>query len=78
VRQKIDDAAKRFEAVPVLAARRLNQGSTRVIGMFASPATHVSEGLYEPLIESILEVLHACDHHVFFDPSARRSNRIPF
>ena len=78
VRQKILDAAQRLGYVPDLAARSLNQGTTRVIGMFASPTTHVSEGIYEPLIEGILEVLHASDYEVFFDLSASRRNRIPF
>jgi LacI family transcriptional regulator len=78
VRQKIRDAAQRLGYVPDLAARNLNQRTTRVIGLFASPSTHVSEGIYEPLIEGILEVLHASDYGVFFDLSASHRNRVPF
>jgi LacI family transcriptional regulator len=78
VRQKIQEAAERLGYVPDLAARNLHQRTTRVIGMFASPSTHVSEGIYEPLIEGILEVLHASDYDVFFDLSVSRRNRVPF
>ena len=77
VRQKIQDAAERLGYVPDLAARNLNQRTTRFIGMFASPSTHVSEGIYEPLIEGVLEVLHASDYDVFFDLSVSRRNRVP-
>ncbi|QEH38515.1 putative HTH-type transcriptional repressor ExuR [Aquisphaera giovannonii] len=78
VRRKIEDAAERLGYVPDLAARSLNQRTTRIIAMFASPSTHLAEGIYEPLIEGSLEVLHASDYDVFFDLSAGRRNRVPF
>jgi DNA-binding LacI/PurR family transcriptional regulator len=78
VRQKIYDTAQKLGYVPDLAARNLNQQTTRIIGMFASPATHVAEGIYEQLIEGVLEVLHASNYDVFFDLSANRKHTVPF
>jgi DNA-binding LacI/PurR family transcriptional regulator len=78
VRQKIVDAAEQLGYVPDLAARSLSRRTTRIIGLFASPATHVAEGIYEPLIEGLLEVLHASDYDVFFDLSASRGRALPF
>lgn len=78
VRQRIVDAARQLGYVPDLAARSLARQTTRIIGMFASPSTHVAEGIYEPLIEGILEVLHASDYDVFFDLSASRTRALPF
>jgi LacI family transcriptional regulator/LacI family repressor for deo operon, udp, cdd, tsx, nupC, and nupG len=78
VRQKIFDTAQELGYAPDLAARNLNQRTTRIIGMFASPTTHVAEGIYESLIEGILEVLHASDYEVYFDLSANRKHTIPF
>jgi DNA-binding LacI/PurR family transcriptional regulator len=78
VRQKIFDAARELGYAPDLAARNLNQQTTRIIGMFASPTTHLAEGIYEQLIEGILEVLHASNYDVFFDLSANRKHAVPF
>ncbi|QEH37664.1 HTH-type transcriptional repressor CytR [Aquisphaera giovannonii] len=78
VRQRIEEAAERLGYVPDLAARNLNRGTTRIIGLFASPATQIAEGIYEPLIEGILEVLHASDYDVFFDLSSSRKRTVPF
>jgi DNA-binding LacI/PurR family transcriptional regulator len=78
VRQKIFDAAQELGYAPDLAARNLNQRTTRIIGMFASPTTHVAEGIYESLIEGILDVLHASDYEVYFDLSANRKHSVPF
>ena len=44
VREKIFKTAKKLGYVPDLAARNLNRRNTHLIGIFASPATHVSEG----------------------------------
>ena len=57
VRQKILAAVEELGYAPDLAARNLNQKTTRIIAMFASPTTHVAEGIYESLIEGILEVV---------------------
>ncbi|WP_165072447.1 LacI family DNA-binding transcriptional regulator [Paludisphaera rhizosphaerae] len=78
VRRKIEETAEQLGYVPDLAARNLSRRTTRVVGLFASPATHVSEGIYEPLIEGVLEALHASDYDVFFDLSASRGRRLPF
>lgn len=78
VRQKILDTAREVGYVPDLAARNLNQQTTKIIGMFASPSAHFAEGIYESLIEGMLEVLHAGEYDVFFDLSANRKRAVPF
>src|SRR5476651_2485770 len=70
VREKIIDTARKLGYVPDLAARNLNRRNTRIIGLFASPTTHVAEGINESLIEGIAEVLHAGGYDVFFELSA--------
>src|SRR5688572_23660452 len=49
VREKILDTARKLGYVPDIAARNLNRGSTRIIGLFAAPQTHVAEGINESL-----------------------------
>jgi LacI family transcriptional regulator len=78
VRQKIFEAAQQLGYVPDLAARSLSRRTTRIIGMFASPATPVAEGVYVQMIEGALEVFHASDYDVFFDLSASRKHTVPF
>ena len=70
VREKIFDTARKLGYVPDLAARNLNRGSTRIIGLFASPRTHLAEGINESLVEGIAEVLHAGGYDVFLELSA--------
>jgi LacI family transcriptional regulator len=70
VRQKIFDTARKLGYVPDLAARNLNRRSTHIIGLFASPKTHLSEGINESLLEGIAEVLHAGGYDVFLELSA--------
>jgi LacI family transcriptional regulator len=70
VREKIFDTARKLGYVPDLAARNLNRGSTRIIGLFASPRTHLAEGINESLLEGIAEVLHAGGYDVFLELSA--------
>jgi len=70
VREKILATARKLGYVPDLAARNLNRRETRIIGLFASPQTHVAEGINESLIEGIAEVLHAGGYDVFFELSA--------
>src|SRR3954454_16094454 len=70
VREKILATAQKLGYVPDLAARNLNRRSTRIIGLFASPQTHVAEGINESLIEGIAEVLHAGGYDVFFELGA--------
>src|SRR5438132_5433722 len=59
VREKILATAQKLGYVPDLSARNLNRRTTRIIGLFASPQTHVAEGINESLLEGIAEVLHA-------------------
>jgi len=70
VRQKIFDTARKLGYVPDLAARNLNRRSTHIIGLFASPKTHLAEGINESLLEGIAEVLHAGGYDVFLELSA--------
>ena len=70
VREKILDTAMKLGYVPDLAARNLNRRSTHIIGLFASPRTHVAEGINESLLEGIAEVLHAGGYDVFFELSS--------
>jgi LacI family transcriptional regulator len=70
VREKIIGTARKLGYVPDLAARNLNRKETHIIGLFASPQTHVAEGINESLIEGIAEVLHAGGYDVFFELSA--------
>src|SRR3954464_2255430 len=70
VRQKILDTARKLGYVPDLAARNLNRRATRIIGLFASPQTHLAEGINESLLEGIAEVLHAGGYDVFFELSS--------
>jgi LacI family transcriptional regulator len=78
VREKILATAHRLGYVPDLAARNLNRKQTHIIGIFASPKTHVAEGTYELYLEGIEEVLHASEYDAFFDLSARREHAVPF
>jgi LacI family transcriptional regulator len=79
VRQKIFETARKLGYVPDLAARNLNRRATRIIGLFASPQTHVAEGINESLLEGITEALHAGGYDVFFELGATTlENPLPF
>jgi len=80
VRTKIWDTARQLGYVPDLSARSLSLRNTRVIGLFASPQTHVAEGINESLLEGIAETLHSGGYDVFFGLSPVRStkNALPF
>jgi hypothetical protein len=58
VRKKIRDTAQDLGHRPDLGARNLSLRNSRVIGPFASPHTHIAEGINESLIEGITETLH--------------------
>lgn len=77
VRQKIFDTARKLGYVPDLAARNLNRRSTHIIGLFASPKTHLAEGINESLLEGVAEVLHAGGYDVFLELSATGSHDHP-
>ena len=65
---------------PDLAARNLNRKQTNLIGGFASPYTHFSAGINEPLLDGIAEVMHSQDYDAFFEISRREptANVLPF
>src|SRR5947207_2312032 len=78
VREKILATAQKLGYVPDLAARNLNRRSTRIIGLFSSPQTHVAEGINESLIEGIAQTLHAGGYDVFFELAPAGGNAMPF
>jgi DNA-binding LacI/PurR family transcriptional regulator len=79
VRNKIWNTAGMIGYVPDLSARNLSRRSTHIIGLFASPQTHVAEGINESLIEGIASVLHQANYDVFFELSPAHSDHsLPF
>ncbi len=80
VRTKIQETARKMGYVPDLSARNLNRGSTKIIGLFASPLLHVAAGINESLLEGMSEVLHNGGYDVFFELGAvtRPQSALPF
>jgi LacI family transcriptional regulator len=80
VRKKIVEAALQMGYVPNLAARNLVRQETHIIGVFASPHTHIAEGINESLLEGFASVLHPAGYDVFFEMSSleRRGHAVPF
>jgi len=80
VRAKIVEAARKMGYVPDMAARNLNRNSTKIVGLFASPYTHVAEGINEPLLEGMADVLHAGGYELFLELGAVTQKRgaLPF
>ncbi len=78
VRTRIVETAQRLGYVPDLAARSLNRQSTRIIGVFASPETHLGQGINESLFEGLAEVFHAGDFEVFFQLAGVKRAPLPF
>jgi LacI family transcriptional regulator len=80
VRTKILETARKMGYVPDLSARNLNRGTTNIVGLFASPLTHVAEGINEPLLEGMADVLHNGGYEVFFEFGAvtRPQGALPF
>src|SRR3954467_7293140 len=78
VREKIHATARKLGYVPDLSARNLNRQTTHIIGIFASPKTHIAEGIYESLLDGITEVLHTSEYDVFLDLSGNRQHAVPF
>jgi DNA-binding LacI/PurR family transcriptional regulator len=79
LRQKILVATRDLGYTADSTARSLSTGSTRVIGLFASPHTHVAEGINEPLIEGVAETLHGSGYEVFFEmtPTGLNNHALP-
>jgi LacI family transcriptional regulator len=80
VRERIHATAKKIGYVPDLAARNLNRGITHIVGVFASPHTHIAEGINEMLLEGVAQVMHPQGYDVFFELSPRgaRNHELPF
>jgi LacI family transcriptional regulator len=80
VRQKIRETASSLGYTPDLSARNLSMRNSHVIGLFASPHTHLADGINESLMEGITETLHAAGYDVFYGLSRRRrtKNPVPF
>ena len=77
LRQRIWGATKDLGYIADPNARWLSLGNRRIVGMFASPQTHVAEGINQALIEGITETLHAGGYDVFFGMTPSRSNKPP-
>src|SRR3954470_8777227 len=80
VREKIIETARKMGYVPDLAARNLNRQETHIIGVFASPHTHIAEGINESLLAGFASVLHPAGYDVFFEMSSieNRGHAGPF
>lgn len=80
VRKRVLETSQRMGYAPDLAARNLNRKQTNLIGVFASPYTHFSAGINEPLLDGIAEVIHSQDYDAFFEISRREptANVLPF
>jgi DNA-binding LacI/PurR family transcriptional regulator len=79
VRERIQKAADRLGYAPDLAARNLNSGRTNIIGVLASPFTHISHRINESLLTGIADSLHAAGYDVFFEFSSHDPDRgLPF
>ena len=80
VREKIIETARKMGYVPDLAARNLNRQETHIIGVFASPHTHIAEGINESLLDGFTSVLHSVGYDVFFEMSSMENRRhaVPF
>jgi len=75
VREKILETARRLGYVPNIAARNLVRGATHIIGVFASPRTHIAEGINESLLDGIAALLHPAGYEVFFEVSSNEAGR---
>src|SRR5580765_1770393 len=69
VRERIFAEARKMGYVPNLAARNLAMQKTHIVGVFASPLTHIAEGINESLLEGFASVLHPAGYDVFFEMS---------
>jgi DNA-binding LacI/PurR family transcriptional regulator len=77
VRQNIKETARKLGYMPDISARNLGLTNSRVIGLFASPYTHLADGINEALVDGIAETLHAAEYDVFYGLSRRRRSKNP-
>jgi LacI family transcriptional regulator len=80
VRERIVQTARKMGYVPDLAARTLNHKETHIIGVFASPYTHIAEGINDQLLAGFGSVLLTAGYDIFFEISAAevRKHAVPF
>src|ERR1700723_1064902 len=80
VRRRVLETTEKIGYAPDLAARNLNRKQTNLIGVFASPYTHFSAGINEPMLDGIAEVVHENNFDAFFEISRRipTANVLPF
>ena len=67
VRERIHATAEKLGYVPDLAARNFRRRETHIVGVFANPLAHVTEGINESLLEGVAVVLHTAGYDVFFE-----------
>ena len=77
VRQRIHATAEKLGYVPDLAARNFRRRETHIVGVFANPLAHVTEGINESLLEGVAEVLHTARYDVFFELRSTPKARFP-
>ena len=67
VRDDIIEAARKLGYVPDLSARNLRRQKTKIIGIFASPHSHISGGINQSLVDGITGVFHTAGYDVFLE-----------
>ncbi len=77
VRDRIFETAEKLGYVPDLAARSLSRKQTRIVGIFASPYTHVAEGINERLLDGLSETFHDSGYDVFLEVGSKDPDRGP-
>jgi LacI family transcriptional regulator len=79
VREDILRTAREIGYVPDLSARNLRRQKTKIIGIFSSPQTHLSEGINESLIDGLTSVLHPAGYDVFLEltPQQKLARTLP-
>lgn len=77
VREKIVETASHIGYAPDLAARSLHRGTTKIIGVFGSPHTHVSEGINDAIFAGIAEAAGVFEYDVFFELTSYHTEARP-
>jgi LacI family transcriptional regulator len=75
VREKILATARKLGYVPNIAARNLVRGATHIIGVFASPRTHIAEGINESLLNGIAAIMHPAGYDVFYEVGSSETSK---
>src|SRR5690606_23734002 len=77
VRDRILATAARVGYAPNLAARSLHSGATKIVGVFGSPLTHVSEGINDAMFAGIAEAARGFNYDVFFELTSYHTEARP-